>query len=302
MALEFGGYNEGKEAPKSKLHTPYQPGRVPSNPENKEKLDDYALVIPSSLTGLEVGKGEVLAYEAPLMSHDINKTGNVCTYNLRGLVPINGNAADAQKIVDQFITHFKLFLKVNNVIDVQFGIGAGIGTSIAGTKYTGDYIARLTATFTLADPKKPAPNRITKIEGVSRYYVSSGTDDDKKRVIAAHQSNMGVFEGYNTIENTQQVNSQAALFIFGYKLNGVAATPVVNKPVVTNQPIGTYETPQGKLTLGAPVDRFSHEGAVCLPLLLDGMQVGSLVKCETKTGRKAQADFISAKASPQCFD
>jgi|GEM_PF-5603884 len=50
MALEFGGYNEGKEAPKSKLHTPYQPGRVPSNPENKEKLDDYALVIPSSLT------------------------------------------------------------------------------------------------------------------------------------------------------------------------------------------------------------------------------------------------------------
>ena len=72
----------------------------------------------------------------------------------------------------------------------------------------------------------------------------------------------------------QQAGAQSALFAFGYKLNKAATPVVINTPPVTiNQSIGTYETPQGKLTIGKQVDRFSYEGAVCLPLSLNGVQV-----------------------------
>lgn len=89
----------------------------------------------------------------------------------------------------------------------------------------------------------------------------------------------------------QSAGAQNALFAFGYKLNK-AATPVVintppatvnTPPVVTNKPTEAYEALESRVSIGAKIDRLSTEGAVCVPILFDGKQVGSIVKCEAKT-------------------
>ena len=49
MAIEFGGYDERDEAPKSKLRAPYKPYEAPQDPEDKERIDPYPVSVPSSL-------------------------------------------------------------------------------------------------------------------------------------------------------------------------------------------------------------------------------------------------------------
>ena len=127
------------------------------------------------------------------MGHDINQVGNECTYNLRALVSTNGKFVSSDVLVKQFINNMNLFLTTNNVVDVRFEVSAGVGTPIIGIKYPGEYTGRLTAKFTLANPKTPGNDRITKLEGISRYYVSDPTNGAQD-VAAKHKSNMGAFQ------------------------------------------------------------------------------------------------------------
>ncbi len=275
--------------------------------QSLEFLDDD-LNIPSAIKPLTIWWGEFPIKKDQLLTHQLNKLGAEYSYVVKGVL---GNATaeqpitDPEKVTVAFLKNLNEFLKENSVTTLNISLGAGISTPVNGKTTSWNYVARLTATFKLDEPGK---KRITSIQGVSSYLVQDIDKQNQPDPSLAHAKTQKKFDGYTTTNavgqtliDTRSAGSRRSLFAFGYKLgygttaNTTTWTWETARPIEstkkeqpeksTNQPLSPTEridTPEGVVTIGSKIERLSWPASICVPLLLNGKQVGSLIKCQTQ--------------------
>lgn len=274
--------------------------------QSLEFLDDN-LNIPAAIKPLTIWWGEFPIRKDQLLTHQLNKLGTEYNYVIKGVL---GNATAEQPITDPdkvtvaFLKNINEFLKENSVTTLNISLGAGISTPVNGKTTSWNYVARLTATFKLDEPGK---KRITSIQGVSSYLVQDIDKQNQPDPSLAHAKTQEKFQGYTTtnalwqtLVDKRTAGSRRSLFAFGYKLGyGTTASTTVwtwetthsretpkkettDKSKDQTQLIEQIDTPEGVVTIGQKIERLSGPASICVPLLLNGKQVGSLIKCQTQ--------------------
>lgn len=274
----------------------------------EELLD--GIKIPASLWNIALWWGETKLGDDTSMSHELknNENGKSIDYTVKWKLDKNKDTdrqlTNPDKVTNIFIKNVNEFLKINNVTSLAFSVGAGVGTSVNKVQEPWSYVGRLTVTFTMDEPWK---KRITSLQGTSSYLIKD-PNNNNMAIYQQDKATADKFKWYILVSSPVKASNQEALYKFWYKLvtgGSISSAPSTSTPITEIQASGyilEVPTSEGKLQVGKPIDKLSSEWAKCLPLFLNGKQVGSIVKCEAQPTWQSKVMFINAKTNATCFD